>query len=196
MAAVAALADTVARLGAGQPLLVALLLFAATFLLEDAATLAAGALAAHMLIDVELALVALVLGTFAGDAALYGAGRLAAQPGHGIGWVARLARRARERQRQTAATGLVAAGLARFVPGARLPTFVACGIAAVPVLPLLTVLAATTLVWTPLLFFTGSVAAEIAAAGWPVVVVAAMALIVAAMLRRRLPRLSPAIVSH
>ena len=67
-----------------QPLLLALALFAATFVAEDAATIAAGVLIAQTGIDPLPALAAVVLGTATGDLALYALGRWGAKTRMGI----------------------------------------------------------------------------------------------------------------
>ena len=72
------LADLLLTLGQ-QPLLLAALLFAATFVAEDVATIAAGVLVAQTGIDPLPAVAAVVIGTAAGDIALYGLGRWGAE---------------------------------------------------------------------------------------------------------------------
>lgn len=140
----------IAAIAAGQPVLLALMLFAATFVVEDAATIAAGILAAHGGIDVTTALIAVIAGTAAGDMALYAVGRW----GAGTRW----AMRGRQ-QAQTArvvayvsARALPIAIAARFVPGSRLPVFTACGIIRAPALPFAAIIAVTTPLWTGFLF--------------------------------------------
>ena len=71
---VAELAAAIASLS-GDPLLLAIVLFAATFIFEDAATVAAGAIVALNNADPAIALAAVILGTATGDIALYGLGR-------------------------------------------------------------------------------------------------------------------------
>jgi hypothetical protein len=64
-------------LHAMNPLLVVVGIIIATFLLEDAATVAVGLLASQMIVDPALAIAALVVGTVAGDLLLHLLGRFA-----------------------------------------------------------------------------------------------------------------------
>jgi membrane protein DedA with SNARE-associated domain len=135
---------------ASDPLLLAIALFAATFVAEDAATIAAGVLVGSTGTDPYLALGAVVLGTAIGDLALYGAGR----------WGAGTAFGARLRQREDVGRALSAFArrmlglliVARFVPGMRLPVFTASGVASAPFQLVATVVLLSTPIWTTLLF--------------------------------------------
>jgi len=135
------------------PLLLALLLFAATFVLEDAAILAGTALAAEGALPAELAFTALALGIVTGDLGLYLLGRLAGRTGP----VRRL--RAGPRGRRAEAwlrARLVPAVLfSRLVPGLRLPTYVAAGAMGMAVWLFTALVLLAGLVWTGLLFGLG-----------------------------------------
>lgn len=130
-----------------------LALVAATFILEDVATVAAGLLAGQMVIDPMTAVTAVVAGTVIGDLALYAAGR----------WLGttRLAARLRARssggvEAQLRRRGLIAVAAARFIPGSRLPVFFGSGVIALPFIALASTIVITTLIWTPALFFASS----------------------------------------
>jgi len=150
------------------PATILLLIIAATFVLEDAATVAVGMLAAHGTVSIELALLGLVLGTIIGDFGLHLLGR----------WAADSPRTQRMRLKPKIAQAeawlqrrqLSALALARFIPGLRLPTFVASGVLKFPLFRTLAVLSVVTLIWTPALFWLSHsimVAAEtIGLIGW------------------------------
>lgn len=105
-----------------------------SFVLEDAATIAAATLAAQNILPLPLplALGALVFGIAAGDLGLYGLGALARRHGALYAWL-----RARGLAR---AEGFLTRNLlevvviSRFIPGLRLPTYAALGLAGAPFL--------------------------------------------------------------
>lgn len=128
-------------------------LVVATFLLEDVATVAAGLLAGSMAIDPVTAVAAVVAGTIAGDLALYAVGR----------WLGGTKIAAKLRARSSGAVeaglrrrGLLAVAAARFIPGTRLPVFFGSGVISLPAVALTLTIVATTLIWTPALFFASS----------------------------------------
>jgi membrane protein DedA with SNARE-associated domain len=135
---------------AGDPLLLALLLFAATFIAEDAATIAAGILVGTTGSDPYLALGAVIIGTALGDLSLYGFGRWGAATRIGAGL--------RSRDDVSRALSGIARRMlgllivARFVPGMRLPVFTASGLAAAPFRLVAAVVLLTTPIWTTALF--------------------------------------------
>jgi len=143
------LADLLFTLGQ-QPFLLAALLFAATFVLEDVATIAAGVMVAQTGIDPLPALAAVVIGTAAGDLALYGLGRWGASTAFGM----RLRSRADVMRAERWIAGRVLAMVfaARFLPGSRLPVFTASGLVAAPFVPVAAIMVLTTPLWTGGLF--------------------------------------------
>jgi len=180
-------AETIADLIGGAmspPAILLLLIIGATLVLEDAATVAVGMLAAHGSVPVALALTGLVLGTILGDMALHLVGRWAGR--------SRRAQRLRANPRVVRAEQWVqrrqlsALAIARFVPGLRLPTFVASGVLKFPPLRTFAVLSMVTLIWTPALFWLShgvmAAAESIGLLGW----IIAAALAVAALLAPRL----------
>lgn len=135
---------------ASDPLLLAIALFAATFVAEDAATIAAGVLVGSMGGDPYLALGAVILGTAIGDLALYGAGRWGGETAFGC----------KLRSRDDVSRALTAFArrmlvlliVARFVPGMRLPVFTASGLVSAPFTLVAAAVVLSTPIWTTLLF--------------------------------------------
>jgi membrane protein DedA with SNARE-associated domain len=178
-------------LHAMNPLIVVVGIILATFLLEDAATVAVGLLASQMIVDPALAIAALVVGTVVGDLTLHLLGRYAG----GTRWAGRI--KATDRVRKMEAwlqrRSLVAIAAARFMPGFRLPTFVASGFLRVPVGKVAIVITGVTLVWTPGLFLLSQSAGmaglgTFGLAGWALGTVL-IALVLAA------PKLTPKLVA-
>lgn len=159
-------------------------LVVATFVLEDVATVAAGLLAGRMAIDPITAVAAVIAGTIAGDLALYAVGR----------WLGGTSLAARLRARSSGNVeaglrrrGLFAVAAARFIPGTRLPVFFGSGVVAIPALALTLTIVATTLLWTPALFFASSQAGgTIFAALNPATVALAVGLIALVLFAPRL----------
>lgn len=121
----------------------------ATLVSEDLACIAAGLLTARGLIPLTAAIAACFTGIWAGDMALYALGRF------GGGWVfARWPFRhlvpessllpAREWLRQRSGMAIFAS---RFMPGTRLPLYLAAGLLKLPVLPMMTWFAIAAVVW-------------------------------------------------
>jgi membrane protein DedA with SNARE-associated domain len=134
----------------GHPVLLFAAIVAATFVLEDPATVAAALLAADGLVAPGLALAALWFGVAAGDLGLYGLGALGARSRLGRRWVDPVRTEGlRARLRGRTITVLVTA---RFIPGLRLPTFTAAGAIGLPFGRFVLAVVAATLVWTSLLF--------------------------------------------
>ncbi len=182
------LSDTLAMQMLG-PIALFLALFAATFVLEDVATVAAGLLAGQMAVDPLSAGIAVVAGTFLGDLALYAAGRWLG----GTSFAQRLRARSDGRgEAMIRRRGLMAVVAARFVPGTRLPVFFGSGVVQLAFVPVALVLAATTLIWTPALFWAsrkaGTMMGPLFSPGF--LAVAAVLLIAAFALPRLIARYS------
>ncbi len=132
------------------PLLIAFLIFLTTFILEDAATSAAGLLASDGILPLSLAFAALMSGIVMGDLGLYGLGFLARK----WDFAKRiLERKGMQNTREFLNDKIIAVViLARFVPGMRLPTYAAMGLWAMnfQVFALTVVLAVGA--WSTLLF--------------------------------------------
>jgi membrane protein DedA with SNARE-associated domain len=135
---------------AGSPSVIALGILAATFVLEDVASVAAALLAAAGVIAPGLALAALFAGIVLGDLGLYGLGRLATRNP--------FARRILRRQGLIQARGWMDSRLfasvfgARFVPGARLPTYTASGFLGLSFLRFALAAVIASVIWTSGLF--------------------------------------------
>ncbi len=131
-------------------LLQAAAIILATFILEDAATVLAAMQAQVGAIPVPVALGALYAGIVLGDLGLYGLGALAGR----VPFVARWVPAARKQVGRDWLGGRVfhVVFISRFLPGARLPTYTACGFlhASLPRFVLAAILA--TSIWTSLLF--------------------------------------------
>ena len=125
----------------------------ATFILEDAATIAVGLLASQGAVDPTLALIALVVGTASGDLAIHGIGRIAER--HPVG--RRLLANAKMQRVEAWLRGNAVPALAgaRFVPGLRLPVYLMSGFVRVPFATCATVVIGVSAVWTPALFIIG-----------------------------------------
>jgi membrane protein DedA with SNARE-associated domain len=150
------LIETLLRLlafAAAQPLLQAGAIILGTFILEDAATVLAALRVADGGLSGPLALAALYIGIVLGDLGLYGMGRAAAHHP----WARRyLDMKTLAQARGWASSRLIAIVMsARFLPGARLPTYTACGFLGVPLDRFAIGVVAATLIWTTLLFGAG-----------------------------------------
>jgi membrane protein DedA with SNARE-associated domain len=122
----------------------------ATFVLEDAATVMAALLAQSGAISISLALISLYAGIVLGDLGLYGIGALSGYSDAVARWIPQSKRRPGTEWLQNKVFRVVF--ISRFVPGARLPTYTACGFlhASLARFTMATVLATT--IWTSLLF--------------------------------------------
>lgn len=133
-----------------HPLLQAGVIVLATFVLEDAATVLAAVHAQSGAVSIPLALAALYAGIVLGDLGLYGLGRLSAT----VPAIARLVPLPRMRQGRAWLDGRVfqVVFISRFIPGARLPTYTACGFLRGGLRRFALAAVAATLIWTSLLF--------------------------------------------
>ncbi len=128
----------------------AALIILGTFVLEDAATITAAMLAQSGAISMPWALGALYAGIVLGDLGLYGLGRLSARSA----WIARwipVARRQGGRDWLGERVFQVVF-ISRFIPGARLPTYTACGFLHTSLKRFALAAIVATLIWTSLLF--------------------------------------------
>lgn len=133
-----------------NPWLAALAIILATFILEDAATITAGVMAVGGVVPVPVALGSLYVGIIAGDAGLYGLGRVA----HATGWAQRWIKvrtlvQGRRWLRKRLVTALVGA---RFTPGMRFPTFVASGFLRISFWRFFSIITSVAAIWTTLMF--------------------------------------------
>jgi len=134
----------------GHPATAFAVIVLATFVLEDAATVAAGVVVADGMLAPELALAALWVGVAAGDVGLYGLGAAGARNALVRRWLPHERMQTlRARFDGRLATILIGA---RFLPGLRLPTYTAAGALGVCPWRFAGIIVAATLVWTSLLF--------------------------------------------
>lgn len=131
----------------GNAALLLCVILVASFLLEDAAIVGGGWLAAQGLVDPLAAILVLVLGTSAGDVGLHLAGRWAGNRP----WV----HRRRNRPRVRKAIGWIERhdwimlAAARFLPGTRMPVYLASGLIRLPIWRCAVVITLASCVWTP-----------------------------------------------
>ncbi len=132
------------------PLLQGLLILLGTFVLEDAATILAAMDVQVGKVPLAVALVSLYLGIVLGDLGLYGLGRLASS----TPWARRWAPPDRFARSRDWLQGHVftAVFVSRFLPGARLPTYTACGYFQADFKYFTLAAVGATLIWTTLLF--------------------------------------------
>lgn len=133
-----------------NPWAIAVAIVIATFVLEDAATIAGALLAASGVIAPVAVLAALFTGIFAGDLGLYGLGAAARTRA----WARRLiGERRMVKGRAWLKRRYIPALLgARFMPGFRLPTYSASGFLGLPFWPFAGVATCAGLVWTMIVF--------------------------------------------
>lgn len=126
-------------------------IIAGTFILEDATTVIASLQVADGLLPAWLALVSLYIGIALGDLGLFGIGRLAsthrwARRYVTMNHVARVRDHLDDRL-------MMAVISTRFLPGARLPTYTACGFLGVSFARFTLAVVIGTVLWTTVLFF-------------------------------------------
>lgn len=126
------------------------LILLGTFVLEDAATVLAAMDVQVGRVTLAVALAALYAGIVLGDLGLYGMGRLSAR----VPWAARMMppERLRDGAAMLGAHLVKVVFVSRFLPGARLPTYTACGYLGVDFTRFALSAVGATLIWTSLLF--------------------------------------------
>jgi membrane protein DedA with SNARE-associated domain len=141
---------TLLALAGQDPMLQVVLIILGTFVLEDAATVLAAMHAQSGAIPIPLALCSLYAGIVLGDLGLYALGTLSAR----VRWAARLVPPHRMRQGRDWLDGRVfqVVFISRFIPGARLPTYTACGFLGADWRRFALAAVVATLIWTSLLF--------------------------------------------
>jgi membrane protein DedA with SNARE-associated domain len=133
-----------------SPIFQACAIILATFVLEDAATVAAAMQVEQGSLSGPLALCALYVGIVLGDLGLYGLGRLSA----GIPWIAGLLPPRRQETIKAWLSGRVfrVVLISRFLPGMRLPTYTTCGFVGADIRTFALAAVVATSCWTSLLF--------------------------------------------
>lgn len=127
--------------------------FFGTFVSEDAACLLAGTAAASGRIGFALALTSCFLGIFAGDVLLFGAGRLLGRKALDNRFVRRFVsgRSAAKASAWLENNAGTAVFMSRFVPGLRLPTYIAAGALRTNLAKFTAYFLLASAIWTPIL---------------------------------------------
>ena len=132
-----------------NPVVQGVLILLGTFVLEDAATVLAAMDVEVGQVTILIAIVALYIGIILGDLGLYGLGRLAVATPWARRWAPpeRFARGGQWLREHVVKTVFIS----RFVPGARLPTYTACGYFHASLRRFALASVGATLIWTTLL---------------------------------------------
>jgi membrane protein DedA with SNARE-associated domain len=138
------------RAAGHDPWLQATAIIAGTFILEDAATVGAALQVKAGLVPLPVALIALYLGIVIGDMGVYGLGRLAALFPWARRWRPAAAAMPEHNWVQSHVFRIVF--ISRFIPGARLPSYTACGFFAADFRRFALATGLATLIWTSALF--------------------------------------------
>jgi membrane protein DedA with SNARE-associated domain len=148
---------------ANNPVLQFIAIVIGTFILEDAMTIFTGLQVATGALPAWIGLLALYVGIALGDVGLFGLGWLAARHR----WARRYVTMSEfERAKRWLNGRLVAAVIStRFLPGARLPTYTACGFLGVSFERFVASVIIGTIVWTTMLF-TASLGIGMAIEDW------------------------------
>ncbi len=136
--------------GTTDPLVAFALIIVISFILEDGAAILAALAVVDGHISTPVALGSLFVGIALGDLGLYGLGRFAAQHPWAQRWVG--TKRAKRMQSWLDNRLIGAVISVRFVPGARLPTYTACGFLGMSFARFATAVVIATLIWTTFLF--------------------------------------------
>lgn len=151
----------------GPPLVLALLICLGTLLSEDLACIAAGILAAKGWLPLPLAMGGATLGIYGGDLALYGLGRFSQKGKNHWRWLDRLAsdERIERGRRLFERYGTRWIFLSRFLPGSRLPSYLAAGAVGWSFPRFAAALGIAVVLWTPVLvgfaYFSGQKALHV-----------------------------------
>ncbi len=136
--------------GSANPWLAFIAIVLASFILEDGAAILSAMAVADGHISIPVALGSLFVGIALGDLGLYWLGHLAARHPWARRWVS--TERARGMQDWLSNRLIGAVISVRFLPGARLPTYTACGFLGMPFRRFAFAVVVATLIWTSLLF--------------------------------------------
>jgi membrane protein DedA with SNARE-associated domain len=133
-----------------SPILQGVAIILGTFVLEDAATVAAAMAVQDDKVAMPVAILALYVGIVLGDIGLYGMGRLASS----FAWARRLVAKPRQdmSRRWLEKHVFKVVFVSRFMPGVRLPTYTACGFLHANFRKFTLAAVGATLIWTTCLF--------------------------------------------
>ncbi|MEZ5332785.1 MAG: VTT domain-containing protein [Thermoanaerobaculia bacterium] len=182
--------ESLRTLAGGQPWVLLCVLGLATLVSEDLTCVAGGLLVAEGRLELGPAIVACGVGIFLGDLALFGAGRWIGRPVLASRWVRK---RVTEGALDRAARWLEHWGAwvvvaTRFVPGSRLPTYVAAGVLRTSFWEFTGLFALAVVLWTPPLVWLSAVLGERAlhtleSSRWRLWVVLGVAVVLVLVLR-------------
>lgn len=177
----ATILETLLMNAAAEPVVLVLLIVAGTFVLEDLATITVALLAHRMVIDGTVALGAALIGTIAGDLALYAAARWLGESRFVRRWTERPGVAATREWLRARALPMVV--VARFTPGFRLPVYAGAGTIGLGVTPFTVAVVLSALVWTPGLYAAATHLdaigiARLGAAGWVAAAILGLGLLV------------------
>lgn len=135
-----------------SPWMICLGIFLFTFVLEDVATVSAALFASYGYVPPQAAFICLALGIILGDFGLYGLGFMASK----FEWAKKLLN---NKKVQTAHNWLgeresLSVVTARFIPGARFPTYTAMGFFNFSFVKFMATVFMASIVWTSVLFTT------------------------------------------
>jgi membrane protein DedA with SNARE-associated domain len=132
----------------------ALSVFFATFVYEDGATLLAATLTAAGRIDMRLGLASAILGIWVGDMALYAVGASCGRRVTALPWLTRVlsSERMAKAEGWFSEKGSSALVLSRFVPGSRLPLYLAAGTLKFPGSQFAVITGICSALWVSLIF--------------------------------------------
>lgn len=173
---------------AEEPVLQGLVAALATFVLEDPTTVGCGLLVAEEKMAFMTALTGVWLGIAIGDVGLYGIGRFGGTQLEGRGYLR--SERVRHASLWLEKNLVLAVVVSRFVPGMRLPTYLAAGLLRAPLVRFTVVAVLASLIWTLLLLWATVLAGQrimplLGGLRWPS---AALALLALVLLQRRISR--------
>ncbi len=180
-----------------NPLAEAAAIIIGTFILEDAATVLAAAQVQQHGVALSVALASLYVGIVLGDLGLYGLGKLAASipPGLIISPHRLIPPSATRRGQDWLADRVMrVVFVSRFLPGARLPAYTACGFLGASFWRFAATAVMATLIWTTLLFTLSLTVGEMLSAAlgtWRWAGMGVFALVVV-LIGRAAARLQPA----
>ena len=125
------------------------------FISEDGATITAAALAASSMLDVRLAFLSAFAGLWIGDLGVYAVARWTSPAIRGHRWSQPwFAKTTSSESSRDRSKGRWRLALSRFLPGTRLPAYIAAGLEQMPVATFAMVTATSAMAWVALLFFS------------------------------------------
>lgn len=125
------------------------------FVSEDGATITAATLAASGVLDMRLAFLSAFVGLWVGDLGVYALARRTGQAIRQHRWFkAWLAKSTNEEPPSTQKESQWSLGLSRFLPGTRLPAYIAAGLGRMPVLTFAVTTAISAIAWIVFVFAT------------------------------------------